>query len=116
MTVLALTFLPEYENQGFGFEAATALKEKALTEFGLSKLVAITLIENTNSQRLLYKLGFARKGTVRLPASENDFYLFTTKNYERERLEVCFVYSLIFIYFFIWLVSNFRFCFLFQLF
>ena len=73
---LGFAFLPEYENQGFGFEAATALKEKAMTEFGLSKLVAITLIENTNSQRLLYKLGFVRKETVRLPSSENDFYLF----------------------------------------
>ena len=50
---IGFAFLPNHEGKGYGYEAASALLHKGLTKFGLKRVVAITLPENTASQNLL---------------------------------------------------------------
>jgi RimJ/RimL family protein N-acetyltransferase len=73
---LGFAFLPEYENQGYGFEAASRLMQAAFHDFGLERLSAITTADNRASQRLLEKLGLIRIGTVTLPASHEALVLY----------------------------------------
>lgn len=40
---IGFAFLPEFEGQGFGYEAASALRDAAFKEFGLSELLAYNL-------------------------------------------------------------------------
>ena len=74
---IGFAFLPEFEGQGYGFEAASALLEKAFAEYGLNKVVAITLPENIISQNLLKKLGMKQVDTILLPPEEVEFLLFS---------------------------------------
>ena len=55
---IGFAFLPEYEGFGFGFESSIAIMELAKNRFNLKKLLAITLPINTNSIKLIEKLGF----------------------------------------------------------
>ena len=73
---IGFAFLPEFEGQGYGYEAASALLEKAFTDFGLNKVVAITLPDNLVSQKLLKKLGLQQVSTVQIPPEKTSFLLF----------------------------------------
>ncbi|MEO0576664.1 MAG: GNAT family N-acetyltransferase [Pseudomonadota bacterium] len=55
---LGFAFLPDYRRNGYAFEAASASILHARNTLGLQELIAITLPENTISQRLLTRLGF----------------------------------------------------------
>ncbi len=55
---LGFALLPEYQGQGFGYEACQAVLEEAKNEHNLSQVLAITAPDNTISQNLLAKLGF----------------------------------------------------------
>ena len=55
---LGFAFLPEYEKQGYAYETAVCVRDAAFGVFNIPGLKAITLPENTSSQRLLEKLGF----------------------------------------------------------
>ncbi len=55
---IGFAFLPEFEKQGFGFEAVSYLKEFAFGELGFKKIGAITTLDNIDSQKLLEKTGF----------------------------------------------------------
>lgn len=50
--------LPEAMHQGFMLEACTAVLESIWPSLGLSRLLAITLVDNDRSISLLTKLGF----------------------------------------------------------
>lgn len=73
---IGFAFLPEHEKQGYGFEAATKVKELAFTKFGIKKLVAITTKENIGSQRLLKKLGMIFCGTTTIPDDDETLLLY----------------------------------------
>lgn len=73
---IGFAFLPEFEGQGFGFEAAERLKQAAFRDFGLGMLSAITNQDNLASQKLLEKLGLKPSGTIMLPGSEESLLLF----------------------------------------
>lgn len=73
---IGFAFLPEYEGQGFAFEAADKLKNVAFKEFGLHALSAITSKHNVASQRLLEKLGLALAGTTTLPNGKEELLLY----------------------------------------
>lgn len=51
-------FLPEYQGQGFGFEAAKCVLEYGIQEYKFDMIDAITKPDNLASQALLTKLGF----------------------------------------------------------
>ncbi|MDL5513130.1 GNAT family N-acetyltransferase [Arenibacter sp. M-2] len=73
---IGFAFLPQYEGQGFAFEAADKLKNIAFDEFGLHSLSAITSKHNVASQRLLEKLGLALAGTTTLPNGKEELLLY----------------------------------------
>lgn len=64
---IGFSFLPEFEGKGYGFEAASELMKTAFTQWGLTKLSAMTSKENTASQKLIEKLGFQYQSTAQLP-------------------------------------------------
>lgn len=73
---IGFALLPEYEGQGFAFEAAERIKKAAFNEFGIKSIVAITTKENVASQGLLKKLGLKFTDTVRLPNDDEELLLF----------------------------------------
>jgi RimJ/RimL family protein N-acetyltransferase len=50
-------FLPEYEGRGFGFESANQVLKLAQHHFGLKTVAAVVSRNNSNSIKLLSKLG-----------------------------------------------------------
>ena len=75
---IGFALLPQFEGQGYGYEAARKLKEAAFDDFGIDQLQGITSKENIASQKLLKKLGFNLVGTTRLPNEKEDLFLFKT--------------------------------------
>ena len=73
---IGFAFLPAYEKQGYGFEAASKIKDIAITELGITHLSGITTKDNTASHRLLEKLGLTLSGTVNLPNDDEELLLF----------------------------------------
>lgn len=61
---LGFAMLPEYEGMGFGYEASVAVIKMAKETFNLKKIVAIAQPNNTNSIKLLEKLGFSYEKNV----------------------------------------------------
>jgi ribosomal-protein-alanine N-acetyltransferase len=76
---IGFALLPDYEGQGYAFEAAHRLQELAFSEFGLSSIQAITTEDNLASQRLLEKLGLQRTGTTRIPNDPEELWLYKIK-------------------------------------
>jgi ribosomal-protein-alanine N-acetyltransferase len=76
---IGFALLPDYEGQGYAFEAAHRLQELAFSEFGLSSIQAITTKDNLASQRLLEKLGLQRTGTTRIPNDPEELWLYKIK-------------------------------------
>lgn len=69
-------FLPDYEGQGFGFEASVAVMQLAKEVFHIKKLVAITNLENHNSIKLLEKLGLIFEKKVNPFDEDKELLLF----------------------------------------
>ncbi len=63
---VGFAFLPEYVGQGYAFEAATATLAYGREVLGLKRIVAVTSPNNTNSIRLLEKLGLRYEKMVQL--------------------------------------------------
>jgi RimJ/RimL family protein N-acetyltransferase len=76
---IGFALLPQFEGQGYGFEAAKRIKAAAFEDFGIDQLQGITSQENIASQTLLKKLGFNLVGTTRLPNQKEDLFLFKTQ-------------------------------------
>ncbi len=73
---LGFGYLPEYQGQGYGYEAAKAVVDHATLSLGIGKLVAITTEQNIGSISLLSKLEFKPEGTVIYPGTEEELLLF----------------------------------------
>lgn len=73
---IGFAFLPEYEKQGYAFESARTLIHAAFQEFGLSKINAYTLPENSESRKLLEKLGLTLLGSTYLPKDAEKLLLY----------------------------------------
>src|SRR5207244_52271 len=58
---------PEYWGKGYATEMARAVVRYGYTELKLPQIVAITDLGNTDSQRVLLKIGLHRKGERALP-------------------------------------------------
>ncbi len=76
---IGFALLPKYAKQGYAFEAACAIKEYAIHTLKLGILYGITLPTNTNSIRLLEKLGFKNTDRIYLEGDPEELLLFTTK-------------------------------------
>ncbi|MFD1615720.1 GNAT family N-acetyltransferase [Gelatiniphilus marinus] len=73
---IGFAFLPEYEGQGFGFEASVEIIKLAKLKFKLKKVVAITMPSNIKSIKLLEKLGFALEKKVNPFDDDKELLLF----------------------------------------
>ncbi len=59
---IGYALLPQFWSQGYAHEAASAVLEHAARDCHLQELLAITVLDNQPSQRLLEKLGFRFTG------------------------------------------------------
>lgn len=73
---IGFALFPEFEGNGFAYEAASKLIQVAFDEFGITEIQAITSKDNISSQKLIEKLGLKFGGTVRLPNDTEDLFLY----------------------------------------
>lgn len=76
---IGFAFLPSYEKQGYGFEAAHKIMNIAFSEFGIESICGITSKTNKASQKLLIKLGLRYEGPTHLPNEEEELALYRIK-------------------------------------
>jgi RimJ/RimL family protein N-acetyltransferase len=65
---LGFAFLKAFRGQGYALEAARATLSHARDDFGMSRLAAITSLDNDASISLLRKLSFDLTGQITSPA------------------------------------------------
>lgn len=63
---LGFAFLPAHRGQGYAREAAAMVLAEARDAFGLSRVLAITSLDNERSMALLESLGFRFEQVIRL--------------------------------------------------
>ena len=73
---IGFAFLPQYEKQGYAFEATSKLKEIGLNVYGAKAITAVTTVDNYSSHKLLKKLGLTLVGPTTLPNDDADLVLF----------------------------------------
>lgn len=73
---IGFAFLPQYHGKGYGLEAASKIKEAAIHTFGITKIKAITLEENTASRKLLEKIGLHFDSYIKLPGDDEELMLY----------------------------------------
>ena len=73
---MGFAFLPEFEKQGYAYEAARKLLMEAKQSFHLKSLTAFTTKDNYSSQNLLEKLGMKNAGFIRIPNDEEELVLY----------------------------------------
>lgn len=73
---IGFAFLPEYEKQGYAFEAASKILQIGIEEFKITDLKAITTKENTSSQKLLIKLGLTLNDTITFSGDNEELLLY----------------------------------------
>jgi ribosomal-protein-alanine N-acetyltransferase len=61
---IGFAFLPAARGRGYAYESALAVRDYAIGELGLERLVAVTSPDNDASGKLLLRLGFQYKETI----------------------------------------------------
>jgi RimJ/RimL family protein N-acetyltransferase len=72
---VGFAFLSAYREQGYGFEAASAVLDDGRSSLGLRRIVAITDPDNTASVRLLEKLGLPFERLTQMPGESKSLRL-----------------------------------------
>lgn len=67
---LGFAYRPAFWRQGYAVEAGRAVLDLARDRFGLERVVAITLEENTGSIAVLQRLGFAFERVAQMPGDD----------------------------------------------
>lgn len=73
---IGFAFLSEFRGKGYAVEAARAVMEEARRDFGLQRVVAVTMTENAASIKVLEKLGLKFERMIRLAENEPEIMLF----------------------------------------
>jgi RimJ/RimL family protein N-acetyltransferase len=73
---IGFAFLPEFWSRGYAYESAAAVKQYAVNELALPRLLAITNTDNAGSIRIVEKLGLTFLRTMSLPGDEKEVKLF----------------------------------------
>lgn len=73
---IGFSLLPQYHGFGYAFEAATLLIKYVREKFGLKKVSAITMGENSASRNLIEKLGLTYKKKIYLPNDSEELMYF----------------------------------------
>jgi len=73
---LGFAFLPDYRNQGYAFESASAVMSHARDILSINQVLAIVNTDNHRSIKLLEKLGFKFKHMIQLSEDASEIKLF----------------------------------------
>ena len=76
---IGFAFLPQYRSQGYARESASAVRRYGHEVLGLTRIVAIVSPENSDSIRLLEKIGLRFEGMVRPMNEDADIKLFAAE-------------------------------------
>jgi ribosomal-protein-alanine N-acetyltransferase len=76
---IGFSFLPQFEGKGYAFEASNKVKNLAFNDFGIEEISAITVKDNSSSQKLLKKLGLTFEKFTRIPNDDEELMLFKIK-------------------------------------
>jgi ribosomal-protein-alanine N-acetyltransferase len=68
--------LPDFEGNGYAFEAAQRLIRAAFEDFKINTIKAITSKENFASQKILEKLEMTQIGAMHIPNDNKEVYLY----------------------------------------
>jgi RimJ/RimL family protein N-acetyltransferase len=74
---IGFAFLPQFEGKGYAFESASAVMDYGKNSLGLTRVLAITSLDNESSIKLLGKLGFKFDGVVTLGGDTEEIRLFS---------------------------------------
>lgn len=69
---IGFAFLPDFEKKGYAYESASALIATAFTQYGITRLNAMTTNTNFDSQKLLEKLGFHYVENIFIPNDDEE--------------------------------------------
>lgn len=75
---IGFALLPQFIGKGYGFEAASATLEYAQNILQLNKIIAIVNPENTDSIKLIKKMGLQFEKMVQLSFTDIELMLFGT--------------------------------------
>jgi RimJ/RimL family protein N-acetyltransferase len=75
---IGFAFLPSYRSKGYAYEAAAAVLAYGQQSLGLKRILGITLPENSNSIKVLRKIGLRYDRMMRLINEDREVMLFTT--------------------------------------
>jgi RimJ/RimL family protein N-acetyltransferase len=75
---LGFAFLPAYWSKGYAAEAAEAVLRYGRSVLGLSRIVAITSLDNQDSMKLLGRIGFKEESILKLSEGESEVRLFSS--------------------------------------
>jgi RimJ/RimL family protein N-acetyltransferase len=73
---IGFAMLPEYENNGYAFEIASATLKYGHRKLHIDRIVAITTSENKQSIKLLNKIGLHFEKMINLPNDNKQLMLF----------------------------------------
>jgi ribosomal-protein-alanine N-acetyltransferase len=73
---LGYAFLPAARGQGYAREAAAAVLAHAFERLGLTRIVAITAVDNVASGRVLEAIGMRLETRLRVPGHADDSLLY----------------------------------------
>ena len=71
---IGFAFFPEFTRQGYAYEIASRTLDYAKDELGLSKIVAITTLDNQSSIRLLHKIGLTLEKKILMKGEELNLF------------------------------------------
>jgi len=75
---IGFALLPEFEGQGYAYEAASAVMKFGRETYDINKYHGITLPINTASIKLLRKLGLKEQRSFTMEGDEEELLLFST--------------------------------------
>ena len=73
---LGFALLPQFEGNGYAFEAAEHCLKYGAETLGLKEVYAVAVPENSKSHKLLGRLGFSKKRTIPDPNQDGTLTLF----------------------------------------
>ncbi|WP_114766424.1 GNAT family N-acetyltransferase [Vibrio rhodolitus] len=76
---LGYAFLDEFAGKGYASEAAANTLTSTMTQCELETVLAVTLLNNARSNKLLDTVGFSLQGTIELYGSLNNLYQYQTR-------------------------------------
>lgn len=85
---VGFAFLPEYTGKGYAYEAARAVMERGMKEWGIRRISAIVSPTNFRSINLLKKLGLVYEKNLRLAPDDHEVQYFV-----RDKDKVSFAHN-----------------------